>query len=223
MRDRLCDAGLEFVAEIVDGRLQRLDRSRCVRTEGAAGAQESAQLLERLDVAGPALAALERCEQLHAPGQAVAAGRAPAAGFARKELFEVAHHAERMLRLSSTTVMSPVPRRLPALAIVSKSIGEVQVLGHQEIGRCAAGQPALELESVLHAAGMLLENLARGDAERQFPEPRTLDAAAHAIELGARILALALRQPVEPVGAAQHDVRHVAQRLDIVDHGGLAP
>src|ERR1700677_1577496 len=81
LRCRLHDAGLELVAEIFDGRLQRLDRSRCVSAEGPAGAEEPAQLLECLDVAWPAFAALERSEEPHAPRQAVAAGSAPAAGF----------------------------------------------------------------------------------------------------------------------------------------------
>src|SRR5580693_6030476 len=91
LRGRLHDAGLELLAEILDCRLQRLDRSRCVSAERAAGTQEAAQLLENLDVAGSALAALERREEPHAPRQAVTAGSAPAAGFACKKLLEVAH------------------------------------------------------------------------------------------------------------------------------------
>src|ERR1700722_5905951 len=82
LRGRLRDAGLELVAEILDCRLQRLHRSRCVSAKCAARAEETAELLENLDVAGPALTALERREEPYAPRQALTAGSAPSAGFA---------------------------------------------------------------------------------------------------------------------------------------------
>ena len=58
----LCNAGLEFVTEIFDGRLQRFDCARRVCAEGSTGTQEAAELLESLDVAWPALTALERIQ-----------------------------------------------------------------------------------------------------------------------------------------------------------------
>ena len=75
--------------------------------------------------------------------------------------------------------------------------------------------------AVAHAARVLLQNLADGRAHRQLPDPRALHPSAGAVQLGAAVAAAA--QALEPCGAPIHDVRHVAERLDIIDDGRLAP
>jgi hypothetical protein len=78
--------------------------------------------------------------------------------------------AKKLLRLwtmptgqvwSSSTIIVPVPSRLPAFS-PSEVHRHVQVLLDQEVGRGAAGQQAAEAVARPHAAGVLLEDLAQG-------------------------------------------------------------
>src|SRR3546814_10483170 len=97
------------------------------------------------------------------------------------------------------------------------------MLGNQKIGRGIARQPALELIAVLHATAVIFEKLARTGADRQLEHAGALGATGHAVQLGAAVLGLALRQAFEPVGAVHDDRRDVAQRLDVVDDGRPTP
>ena len=89
--------------------------------------------------------------------------------------------------------------------------------------RCAARLPALELEAVAHATGVVFEQLARGHAEWQFPQARVLDLAGEAHELGAHVFAAFAGQRFVPVHAVGNDRRYVAQGFDVVYAGRFAP
>src|SRR5690606_14751092 len=96
-RCRGADTGFEFAAEILDCAAQRLDCPRRVGAEGLARPEKIHQACQYLKILGAALAAFQRAQGLHAPGQAVTARRTPAAGLAGEELLHVAqqrHHAD---------------------------------------------------------------------------------------------------------------------------------
>ncbi len=120
----LLNASLEFFAEIFDSALQRFNRARRVRAEGFTRPEESTQLLKSFDIAG---AGLRR-----APGRAGSsrstAGRRGKAYTSRR--IRGQKNSSR-LRTSgtmpiswSTAIASAVPRRLPALPMLSNSIGK---------------------------------------------------------------------------------------------------
>src|SRR5690606_25534820 len=75
--------------------------------------------------------------------------------------------------------------------------------------------------TVAHSARVLLEQLADRRAHRELPRTRPFHLAACAVELRAGIARAA--QAFEPVHSAVHDVRDVAEGLDVVHDGGLAP
>ncbi len=91
----------------------------------------------------------------------------------------------------------------------------------EEVGARAAWLPGFEAQAVAHAAGVIFQNLARGNAERQFPHARIFYAAGEAHHLGAGIFAF--RQAFVPLDAVGEDRRHVRERFHIVDAGRLAP
>ena len=70
--------------------------------------------------------------------------------------------------LSSSTIIAPVPSRLPIFS-TSKFIGMSRSVCHDEAGGGAAGQYAAQFVTFLHAAGMVLDDLAQRRAHRQFP------------------------------------------------------
>ena len=190
--------------------------------EGLAWAEEVDQLLEGLEVAGLAFAPLQGTQQLHAPRQAIAAGGAPAAGLAGEELFHVAqqgNHVDAVVHRHGQAGAHPG-------ADLGDAAGEhlrIQVLREQEAGTGAAGLPGPELEAVAHAAGVVLEQLAGADAERQFPQAGVLHLAGEAHQLGAHVFAAGAGQGLVPVHAVADDGRHVAQRLHVVHAGRLTP
>ena len=101
------------------------------------------------------------------------------------------------------------------LGHVSKSYGEVEVLGQQHRRRRAAGEPALDLAALGRAAGEAVDDVARRDAELDLVVAGPLHVARDRDELRAGRLLGADR--LEPVGALLDDQRHVAERLDVVD------
>ncbi len=161
-------------------------------------------------------------QQLDAPGQAVAARCAEAAGLAGEELLHVAqqgHHVDAVVHRHGQAGTHAGAHFGDAAGI---HLG-VQVLGQQEAGTGAAWLPALELEAVAHAAGVVFEQLAGGDAEGQFPQARVLHLAGEAHQLGAVVFAAFAGQGFVPFHAVADDRRHVAQGLDVVHAGRLAP
>src|SRR3546814_13580247 len=51
---------------------------------------------------------------------------------------------------------------------------QIQMLGHQKIGRGTARQPALELIAVLHATAVIFENLTRTGDDRPLDHAASL-------------------------------------------------
>ncbi len=191
-------------------------------TEGLAGAEEVAQLLQGRQIAGLPFAALQRPQQLDAPGQAVAARGTPAAGFAGEKLLHVAqqtHHVDAVIHRHGEPGAHPSAHLADAGGI---HLG-IQVFWQQEAGAGAPRLPGLEAIAALHAACVLLEQLAGGNAEGQLPDPRIVHLAGKAHQLGAVIFRARQRQPLIPGHALAYDGRHVAQGLDVVDAGGFAP
>ena len=175
---------------------------------------------EFLDVAGRAPAILHGVQDAFHPAEAAPAGSAPAAGFLGEEVLEIPQHADR-----TSVVVEDDHGASPHAAADFLDRGEihlhVKMLLDQEIGGGAAREQAAELQSLAHAARVLLEDLAGRGAHRQLPQARPADLAAHAIELGARVLAAA--QSLEPGRAMGEDVRNVRQGLHVVDDRGPAP
>ncbi|MNH13092.1 hypothetical protein D3C79_726540 [compost metagenome] len=97
------------------------------------------------------------------------------------------------------------------------------MFGQQEAGTGAPRLPRLEAIAGFHAAGVLFEQLAGCDAERQLPETGVVHLAGEAHQLGAVILRPRQRQSLIPGNTVAYDGGHVAQGLDVVDAGGLAP
>src|SRR5438105_2083493 len=91
------------------------------------------------------------------------------------------------------------------------------ILGDECPGRHRGGarDDALELPVPGDAARVVVDDLPERRPHRQLVGPRTDDVAGDAEEL--RAGALLGTDRAEPVGAAQHDVRHASERLDVVD------
>ncbi len=190
--------------------------------EGTAWAQEVDQPQQGLDVFGTALAVFQGAQHLHAPWQAVTARCAPAARLTGEELLHVAQQRNH----ADAVVHGHGQARTHARADLGDATGvhlRVEVLGQQETGTGTAWLPALELEAVAHATGVVFEQLTGGDAERQFPQARVLHLAGEAHQLGAVVFAAFAGQRLVPVVAIGDDGRHVAQGLDVVHAGRLAP
>ncbi len=216
-------ASLELRTEILDRTAQRLDGTRCMGAEGLAGAEEVDQAAAgcRCPAGCPGLRSrARRIFTLH--------GRPSRHGVhqpqdSRAKNSSMLRSSETMLTESSTARARPVPMRVPTLAMPPANIGGVEVLGQQEAGTGAAGLPALQLVAVAHAAGVVLEQLAGRDAERQLPQAGVLHLAGEAHQLGAHVFAARAGQGLVPVDTVGDDRRHVAQGLDVVHAGRLAP
>ena len=191
-------------------------------TEGTARAEEVDQAQQRLDVFGAALAFFQCAQHLHAPRQAVTAWSAPAARLAGEELFHVAqqrNHVDAVVHRHGQTSTHTGADLGDATGVHLR----VEVLGQQETGTGAAWLPALELEAVAHAAGVVFEQFTGGDAEWQFPQARVLHLAGEAHQLGAVVFTAFAGQRLVPVVAVGDDGRDVAQGFDVVHARRLAP
>ena len=82
---------------------------------------------------------------------------------------------------SSSTIMVPVPMRLPAFGISVKSMGVSRCSSTMKVGGGPAGQQSAKLHAVAHSSRMLLENFADGGAHGQFPQARALHFSARAV------------------------------------------
>src|SRR6516225_10591756 len=91
----------------------------------------------------------------------------------------------------------------------------VRERGGQNAARGAARQIALEVMAFGHAAAILVDQLARGDAGRRELDPRVLDAPGH--REGAAAIAAIATLPSEPLGALLDDVADPVEGLDVVD------
>ena len=99
--------------------------------------------------------------------------------------------------------------------------GQVQVLAGEEICGTAPGQEALQRIAVLHAAGILFNDLSHRGSHWQLPAARVFYPTTDPVHLGTCVLGQAQR--LEPVSATFNDVVHVAQGFYIVDDGGTTP
>ena len=117
--------------------------------------------------------------------------------------------------------MPPLPMMEPAAAervVVDRGVEER--FGEASAGR-TAGLHRLEALAVRDAAADVEDHLAQRRAHGHFDQARVAHLAGQGEDLGA--LALLGADGGEPVGPVQDDHGDVGQRLDVVDHGGLAP
>ncbi len=122
---------------------------------------------------------------------------------------------------SSSTMMRAGAEPAARLLRRTEVDRHVEMLVHEKSGRGAARQERGQPAPGAHAAGVLLDDLARGGAHRQLPRAGAVHRTLDAVDLGAAVVAAG--EAAEPVGAAIDDVRHVDQRLDIVDHARPPP
>ena len=116
--------------------------------------------------------------------------------------------------------IAPAPSDEPACMHGVHVERQVEVLGEEHLHRAAAGLERLERAVLPHPAALLLEELADGRAHRHLVRAGPVDVTAAAEQPGAGALLGAER--LEPGAAALDDVRKVGERLDVVDHRGLA-
>ena len=122
---------------------------------------------------------------------------------------------------SSRMIMPPLPMIDPALANESKSMGMSSHLAGMQPPGGPAGLHRFDLPAAGHTAADFIDHLAQRGAHRHFDQPGVLHLAGQREDLGAAAVGSA--DAVEPIGPVDDDSRHVGERLDIVDHGGLAP
>ena len=126
-----------------------------------------------------------------------------------------------MLVWSSMTVTAAVPRpRQPGLRRLSKSSGVSSSSAESRPMLIPPGTAALAFRPFQTPAGVLVDQLAAGDAQRQLDADLLVDVPRDAVEL--RPVALGRADRLEPVGPALDDVRDAAERLDVVDDRRLA-
>ena len=107
--------------------------------------------------------------------------------------------------------------------------GRVQLAGREHASAHAAGHDRLGLAALPHAAGVLLDQFAAGDAQRQLAVARPVYVAADPVDLRpvaagvAGVVGVGRRADrPEPIDAPLQDVLHAGQRLHVVHDGGLA-
>ena len=153
-------------------------------------------------------------EHLHRPVGALAAGRALAARLVVVE----ARGPQRQFGNRDGVVADDDRARAQHRARLRhrlEGVGQVEVLAGQDRGRRAAREPDLDLAPLAGPAREVVDDLPRGDAELDLVVAGALDVARDRDDLGAGGLLGPDRRV--PLGAAVHDVRHVHQRLDVVD------
>ena len=118
--------------------------------------------------------------------------------------------------------MAAEPSSDPGLLHVVEAGRDVDLIRQQDRHRRSAGNHRLDRVAVAHAAGVVVDQLA---AAYTFigasNTPGRLTCAADAEQLRSAVLLGTERR--EPLGAARHHERHVAQRLDVVHRGRAAP
>ena len=117
--------------------------------------------------------------------------------------------------------MAAEPSSDPACCDGVEAGRDVDLIGQQDRHRRAAGNHGLHRVAVAHAAGVVVDQLAQRHLHRRLEHAGPLDLAAHAEQLRPAVLLGPERR--EPLGAAGHHQRRVAQRLDVVDRRRAAP
>ena len=106
------------------------------------------------------------------------------------------------------------------LADVLEVERRVELVGRQQAHADPARHRGLGLAALPDAAGVLVDQLAAGDAQRQLDADLLVHVPRDAVEL--RPVALGRADRLEPVGPALDDVRDAAEGLDVVDDRRLA-
>ena len=135
-----------------------------------------------------------------------------------------------MLVWSSITTTAAVPK--PEAADFARAVEierRIELARRQKAHADAARHHGLRLAAFPHAAAMLVDQLAGRDAQRQLDAARLVHVPADAIQLRpvaaqvARVVRIGRHADrFEPVDAALQDVRHAAQRFDVVHDRRLA-
>ncbi len=122
----------------------------------------------------------------------------------------------------SMTITAAVPSPVFSALRLSKSIGRsLHSTGRDAGHRRAAGNDGEQIvPAAAHAAGIMVDQLAQGDAHLLLDIARLVHVAGEAEQLGAGIVGAAERG--EPGGAATQNVGDDGDGLDIVDGGRRA-
>ena len=121
--------------------------------------------------------------------------------------------------MSSKSITTPEPSVAPAARVPSNESSTSSLSGPTKPPAAPPSSTAFSSLPAGHAA-RLLDHLAQRDPERRLVEAGALDAAREAEQPRAGRLLGA--DPGEGLAAAEHDVQHVDQALDVVDDGRLA-
>ena len=89
---------------------------------------------------------------------------------------------------SSSTIMVPVPMRLPTFAIAVKSMGVSRCSSTRKSVEAPPGSSPRNVDSVAHTARMLFKDFADRRPHGQFPESRALHFSAGPEQFGAGVL-----------------------------------
>src|SRR5680860_1628193 len=173
----------ELVAEVLDGALDAAGGTIAQRAERAAE-DVVTDLVEHADVLFAALAGQEAVQDLGEPEGALPAWRALAAGLMLVEARPVQarlHHAGLVGVHHHRRGTEHGAGRRDALVVH----GDVEVIGGEQRRRGAARSPELQRPAGQHAAAGLLDDLARGHAQRPFVVAGPHDLAGDAEDLGA--------------------------------------
>ncbi len=218
-------ASLEFGAEILDRAAQGLTAPGAWAQKVLPGPRKSGP-----GRAGPrcppgsALATLQRTQDLHAPGQAVAARGTPAAGLAG-ENSSMLCSSETMLTVWSTARARPVPIRRADLAdAVGIHRRHPGASGIRKPVPAPPGCQHFKLVAITHATGVVLEQLAGAGCRTAAPTvPGFFTLPEKPISLVPMSSLPGRARVLYQLHAVGDDRRDVAQGLDVVDAGRLAP
>ena len=170
-----------------------------------------------------------RVEDLRHPVGAFAAGRALAARLVRHEPAAIVKHVDHARLVVDHHHRRGAEAEAAGLARAVEIERRVELVGRQKAHADSARHDGLRPPALPHAAAVLVDQLAGGDAQRQLDAAGAVDVPADAVQLRA-VAALVARivgvgrhaDRFEPIDAALEDVRHATERFDVVDDRRLA-
>ena len=171
---------------------------------------------QQIEIAHLAFAALDLAQNLVQPVRAFAARRALSAGFVTVEMQQVFGKPDHARRVVEHDDGGRAEERAGLLDGVETGL-RVELIGHQDRHRRSAGDDGLQRSPLADATRKAFDQLPERDVHRRFIHARAPHVSADAVQLRSAVL-LGSECGV-PLGAAAHDERDVAERLDVV-HGG---
>ena len=206
-----------LVPEVLERALDRLAGALAQAAQGRMG-DGVRQLLQKVQVLQRALVGDDPVQDLQHPLGALPAGNALAAAFVLGEVHEEPghfHHTGLVVHDHKTAGANHGSHLLEGIEVQ----GQIQML----LGQAAAGGAAdlhrFELGAIPHTAADVEDDLPQGGTHGHFDQAGVLDVARQGKSLGARAVFRADGAvPVRPTG---NDMRHIGQRLHIVEHSGL--